>query len=288
MLFDVHEVMAGTAAFSAYLSGLADGYGLLPYQGGKWRERRELADLVGAAGFLPADMSAAHLNDLGPWGKTWAVLLNPTLREGVIDALEDSQKSDAKELYARLRGGRVPVNEILYAAEFLWLQRLSFGNKAVGVKDGRWFSPGFNESSAYGKAATERFGKINPMIPSLLDRLRGYDWSKTVGWTATQQDAATLQLPRTAKRKLILIDPPYENKTAYPVDVETGRLDVAALGAELERRLFSGMIVITEAEPIEELVEAGWEKTRLLSSRHHDGSAMKGKHEEWATYVVVG
>lgn len=288
MLFDVYEVMAGTAGFSAYISGLADGYGLMPYQGAKWRDRKALKNLVKDRGnFEPEDMDAAHLNDLGPWGPTWKTLLNGELRAGVVEVLQESLKDDPKETYARLHGARVPTNDVLYAAQFLWLQRLSFGNKAVGVKEGRWASPGLNESSAYGKEATERFGKINPMIPSLLDRLKGYKWERAEKWTATQLDAPSVVIPKTTKRKLVLIDPPYENKTGYPLEVETTRLDVAALGAQIERRIFSGMIVITEAEPVEELVEAGWETEKIAESRHHDGSAMKGKHEEWATYVVI-
>ena len=286
MTFDTYEYMAATASLSVYLGDVADGHALMPYQGAKWRIRRELEALAKEyGGFAKEDFGAAHLNDLGPWGRVWGVLIDPVLRAGVLAVLEDSLAVDPKELFASLHGAKLPENDVLYAAQYLWLQRLSFGNKSVSARGGKWSSPGLNESSAYGKDATEKFGKISPMIPSLIARLRGYDWDRTAGWTATQRPASADLLPKTAKRKLVLIDPSYEGKTGYPLDVQLSRVDVAGLAADTEDRLFSGMIIVTEAEPIEELLEAGWHKTRLTVARHHDGSSMKGKHEEWATWI---
>ena len=146
---------------------------LLPYQGSKWRFRRALMDEARGLGLHGAP-TVVRVSDVGPFGIASPTCLDTAGREAVIERLEALAARDPREVFEALQFACVPEDPASYTAELLFLQRLSFSGKAVGDRDGRWVSPGFNASSAYGLPATERFGRVSPMVPSLLRVLRGY------------------------------------------------------------------------------------------------------------------
>lgn len=220
--------------------------------------------------------SAIHLGDVGPWGTVAPTTLGPD-RHAVIDALVALDAEDARAVYDRLHRRSVPTDPIAYAAEFLFLQRLAYSGKAVGDAEGIWRSPGFNTSSAYGIAATDRFGQVKPMVPSLIGALRGYDALLPIPTTGVRGPAMP---PTTSvERTLVYLDPPYANSTRYPM----GNLDRPGLVALATAWHEAGAtVVISEGEPVGELVALGWRQT-LLDGGRKDTSRFRGKQAEWLT-----
>src|SRR5690606_2116007 len=132
----------GSAAFTLHLLGARRA--ILPYQGSKWRFRKELEAIAEELGFVgPPDRVV--LTDPGPWGRVMGVLLRRSARQHLIEELERLAAMDASAVFERLQGAPVPEADSAFAAEFLFLQRLSFSGKAVGTRRGCWASPGFNK-----------------------------------------------------------------------------------------------------------------------------------------------
>lgn len=285
--FHLFEPCCGSAALTLHLLGAKRQ--ILPYQGSKWSVRRELERVLVERGH--DELATVHLNDAGPWGEVWGLLFS---RRGlVIKALKDLHKRDAREVYEELQGKEVPEPfSWLYAAEFLFLQRLSFSGKAVGTREddsGRvtWVSPGFNKTSAYGKPAYEGFGEIKPLIPSLIRQLE-------TGWKSPEFvmfdsiDAMKL-LPLYVNRKLpfpisaipwvVYLDGPYMDSTVYP----GGSMPRDSIVAFAECMYTLGAtVIVSEAEPIDQLEYLGWE-TRCIKNPPGHNAPFRAKGAEWLT-----
>lgn len=278
-MYTLIELCCGSAALSLHLLGARRPP--LPYQGSKWRFRTALARHLREASFR-GPPRRLELYDPGPWGVAARCLIEPDARAGVIDRLELFSRIDARIVFSALHGHRVPEDAVEYAAQYLFLQRLSYSGKAVGVRKGNWSSPGFNTSSAFGLAGTERFGEVLPMIPSLLRTIRDY------GRIATPERLVALRVPAplppeaaVCEPTVVYIDPPYEGATPYP----NGALDhgevvrLALAWAEA-----GAHVMVSEARAIDELLACGWGAERLYEGRK-DESPFRGKHEEWLTFT---
>ncbi len=85
-------------------------------------------------------------------------------RRATIALLEAWAKEDPKARYDALHRSQASEDPATFAAEFLFLQRLSHSGKAVGLGAmmaepwRRWVSPGLNKTSAYGTPSSARFG----------------------------------------------------------------------------------------------------------------------------------
>ena len=270
------ELCCGGAALTLHLCGARRS--LVPYQGGKWRFRETLATLMRDAGYDGVPRRV-ELYDPGPWGIAAGAVIRSSTRAGLIDRLDLLSRLDARTVFDVLQGHRVPEDPVEFAAQFLFLQRLSYSGKAVGVRDHIWRSPGFNSSSAYGVAGTERFGDVNPMIPSLVKTLRSYSGLVEPERLECRQSGAVAPLARCAEPTIVYLDPPYSGSTAYP-DAELDRAGVVALARAWHEA--GALVMISEGEAIEELVEEGWHKRNIYVGRQ-DTSPFRGKQEEWVT-----
>jgi hypothetical protein len=251
---------------------------LLPYQGSKWRFRKALEPLLQ----LEAPPTEVTLTDPGPWGAVLPVVIGEA-RGALIERLEAMAARNAREVYDGLHRQPVSSDAVGFAAEYLFLQRLAFSGKAVGVVDGCWNSPGFNSSSAFGLAGTERFGKVNPMVPSLIRVLRSYDL-RPVRLTGGQRGAAPPDGPLTGPT-VVYLDPPYVDSTRYP----NGRLsrdEVVSLARAWHQA--GARVLISEGEAVSELVAEGWQAVCLTAGRgdRGDTSPFRGKQPEWVTCSV--
>ena len=269
------EPCAGSAALTLHLLGAKRS--VLPYQGSKWRFRHALEGKVRDLGF---EGSPEHvvLTDPGPWGVALEAVLDRRWRTDLIARLKGMGAKDPRAVFDCLHGSLHADAKIEFSAEFLFLQRLAFSGKAVGVTPtGCWNSPGFNKTSAYGLEATDRFGRVHPMVPSLIRVLESYN-GLDPSFTALRQSAFHPK-GRITKPYLVYLDPPYEGSTAYPGGSMT-RDQVIALARAWHDA--GAAVIVSEAEPLEELV--GWRSQRLYKGRD-DTSPFRGKQEEWITFT---
>lgn len=268
------EPCCGSAAFTLHMLGARRP--LVPYQGTKWPLREQLAALAVRLGFWGAP-SRVVLGDVSPWATVMETVFRQ--RTAVLEALRpivEQGHADPEGVYAGLHGGLVPPDAAQTAAELLWLQRMAFGGKAVGVGDGRWKAPGLNHTSAYGVEGTERFGEVLPLGPALLrevkhlprfEHVRGF-----VGTIPTEVEGPTL----------VLLDPPYAGTTAYPCGDMSRDEAVAYANAWTEA---GAAVVICEAAPIE---LDGWRTERLsagVGRRMGTGARQAPRvSQEWVTF----
>lgn len=276
MAYTLIETCCGSAALTLHLLGATRP--LLPYQGGKWRWRRELASLLRQGGFSGVPRRV-ELYDVSSWGLVAAAVIQPSTRAGIIDHLEFMGRLDPKAVYEALHGQPVPEDVVEYAAQYLFLQRLSYSGKAVGVRDGRWLSPGFNPSSAYGLAGTERFGEVLPMIPSLVKVLQSYASVVAPERLFSNRAGAPRPTGRRADPVVVYMDPPYANSTRYP-DGDLDRkvvLELARLWQEA-----GAAVAISESVPLDTELGSGWSATKIYEGRA-DESPFRGKQAEWVT-----
>lgn len=282
------ETCCGSAALSLHLLGAPKQ--LVPYQGSKWALRKQLSALLVRLGYWGAP-SEVWLGDVGPaasamqqaLSQSWAVAeqLRPLVSEG---------GRDPRALYARLHGGEVPSLPALAAAEWLWLQRMAFSGKAVGVREGRWFSAGLNITSALGVAATERFGEVKPLGPALLRAVEAIpDHGATViAWDEAPTANDWREDGPRGVRPVVLIDPPYQGTLGYPCG-DMPREEVVALAEDWHA--CGATVIVCEAEAIDALVARGWTAERIQEGRGGARARMQAlarlpgaRGEEWVTY----
>lgn len=271
------EPCCGSAALTLHLLGATKP--LMPYQGTKWRHRFALEDLLRELGF-EGPPAKVELSDVSAWPIALDSVLHPSLRAELIQQLRNMTCQDPKSLFDKLQGVPAPDpqrNRRRLATEFLFLQRLAFSGKAVGMKGGVWKSPGFNGSSAYGLEATERFGKVKPMLPSLIRVLESYELKdvEVEAWVhhADPSDSASINGPT-----VVYIDPAYQGTTGYP-DGAISRTEVLNLAWSWWEA--GAGVIVSEAEPLE---LPGWKSKRLYEGRD-DTSPFRGKQEEWVTFA---
>ena len=270
-MYTLIEPCCGSASLTLHLLGARRTP--VPYQGSKWRYRRALADLIGRAEIPRRIM----LTDPGPWGRVFGTILHAAKRRELISKLRKLAQPDPRTVYDLLQAQSVPDGEIEFAAEFLFLQRLAFSGKAVAVHNGRWYSPGFNTTSAYGTPGTDRFGPVKPMVQRMIYALDSYILATGCKILAVQQPAQPVR-SGMLRTTVVYIDPPYEGSTAYP-NGTLSRQEVIDLA--LSYRNAGASVIVSEAEP---LPIAGWKKA-ILSPGRVGASPFKGKQVEWVTYT---
>jgi len=281
-LWDLVEPCCGSAALAYHLIGAK---ALLPYQGSKWKWRRELETVVRELNFQ-GEPRALHLSDPSPWPAVHGQVLDPTRRGAVLKRLRQMNTHDPREVFHALQGEPVPSTgqwAADYVAEYLFLQRLSFRGKAVGVIDGCWRSPGFSSSSAYGTPGSARFSEVKPQVPAMIRRLEDCRAPLDVLVYSAQRragpPAAAHVGPRPTCRTLVYVDPPYKSTTKYP-DGDLSRAEVVRHA--LAYREQGCAVIVSEAEPLD---LPGWKTKRLGQRGPGDDSPFKGKHSEWVTYA---
>lgn len=272
------EPCSGSAAFTLHLLGARRA--LLPYQGSKWRFRHSLEARARSLGFEGAP-SRVRLTDPGPWGHTLRVVLDAGLRLDLIRTLERWSEQDPRSVYNGIHLAPVSTHPVTAAAEHLFLQRLAFSGKAVGIRKGSWASPGFNTSSAYGLAGTGRFGPVKPMIPSLIRVLRGYADQLRASATVHVQREPAHPPAAQASRTLVYLDPPYAGTTAYP----NGAMDSEEVASLAQAWRCAGAAVMVSEQrgvPLDD-----WNRQQLYVGRN-DTSPFRGKQAEWVTWSGPG
>lgn len=265
------ELCCGSSAIALYQIGAKKS--LMPYQGSKWRFRRQIVKCFGNP-----NISSIELYDSGPWGRVMPIIFNKKLRKKLIEKLEIQSKSDPFELYNKLHKNIVPINDCDFAAQFLFLQRLSYNGKAVAVRDGKWASPGFNRVHAYGAEPRPNFGRVYPMFPALIKNLKSYNL-KNVSFKGGQINAPSPD--GNSSNSIVYIDPPYRKSTRYP-NGDMSREEVVGLANEWYNS--GASVFVSESEPIDDLVSSGW-SVKNISLSANGNSSFKSKKTEFLTYI---
>jgi len=273
------EPFAGTAALSMHLLGAKKQ--VVPYQGSKWKYRHTLKDLV--RNYYRYRPQRVVLADTGPWLDVHQSFRDGQLPE-VISILHRLAQGDPRDWFEVLNKGEVRGLPPVRAAEFLFLQRLAFRGKAVGIVNGEWRSPGFNTDSAYGKAASDSFGKINPMVPRLVELLRNYRASPppdTLLFAEAQSVLEWVLQSSLKHRACVYMDPPYAGTTGYP----TGGVTMSeVVEMALEFKDSGAMVMVSHNEPIEALISDGWYSLDLRAKTTHK-KPFQSKKREFVTWL---
>lgn len=239
----LYEPFAGSAAVSYHALGHR---AVLSYQGGKSRFAKKILQEMGAE-----KVTQVILRDTGPWNMAHVHLADPTSRAAVLTLLKRFNERDPIELIGEILSTprskwpwipswatREPITMTpavepepdcwrdfpaeSKTARFLYLQRLAFSGKAVGYHLDAWSFPGINITSAYGKEETERFGKINPMVPSLIKRIEALG-SKPLPILSYLGDSLE---SRMCTAHFVYMDPPYLFRDPADVDALLGILSL--------------------------------------------------------------
>lgn len=300
MGWSIVELCCGTASLTYHLIG-AD-RPLVPYQGTKWRYRKELVRVVREMGFEGPPDRALFCDKNEMWPFAHALLLNRQSRQRVIQRLVELNEQDPRAAWDYITSATVHLKDsdglsrarARTIGNFLFLQRMAYGGKAVAtVGDShptrRWVTPGFNSTSAYGREATERFGAVLPQLPSLIRRLQRPWWGNvTLGVSTFAGMSATSVVEKLAykyetherPRTLIYIDPPYQGTTSYP-GARLGRPDLVSMAQRLEEMGFR--VLISELEPVEPLTHQGWLSQQIAGPSNGD-APIRSKSPEFVTY----
>ena len=268
MTWRIIEPFAGTGAVTAGLMGAPAS--LVPYQGSKWKYRKAIADVLMSCGFWGVP-SSAMLIDAGPWGVTHSVVWDRAMDVALSVERVDASGSP-EDVYARLSGAPVPDDPVEFAAEHLWLQRLSFSGKAIGLHDGMWRAHGLNTTSAHGVPASPSFGEVKPLVPALVRALCVLPQGRVVGACGDASSA----LAAAGRRVFVYMDPPYAGTTGYAQGMSRDEvLSLASDAADTGAR-----VVVSEAEP---LPLAGWAHVQLQTRTQRMHAKSRRSATEWLT-----
>jgi site-specific DNA-adenine methylase len=264
--FKIIEGCCGTAALTFHLCGIKQQ--IITYQGSKWNYREELDSIIRMKGFSGTP-TKVELYDPAPWSKVIPVLISD--KERVIQELKIFEQQDPLNVFKKLNNSYCSKDPIKFAAEFLFLQRLSFSGKAVGYSGGIWNSPGFNKTSAYGIPGTTKFGAVKPMIPGLIKRLEKNDLKIPLTHFGDFLHKPTEQIYNT----VVYLDPPYLGVTKYP-DGDLSRQELVDLSISWYEA--GATVLVSESEIIKEL--RGW-NVICISDAKKNKSSFKNKKAEF-------
>ena len=273
MTFTLVEPFAGAAAVTLRQIGGRRLKPLVSWMGGKRRLAQDILDAMG----VPARERPAKvvLNDAGPWGWVWPVVIEECDPDWLLLALRGwayEFNGEPRKLWSELasvpligKGG--PIG----AAQWLWLQARSASGVAVWWDGDKWCMGerpefgGVRSISQKGNGAGSDAGIVNPAtIAERIEAVRAA-FAETVV-EVRHGDAA--ELPVVVDRPtFVYVDPPYRGATGYGWDCERPAL------IELAQRWSDAraVVAISEAEPLE---IPGWHTVELT---------LEGGKPEWLT-----
>lgn len=234
------EGFCGSAALTLHLLGARQF--VVPYQGSKASLVEGLDSVVRQMGFWGYPTEVV-LSDASPIAEAIRMVLDPIDRprllavlEPLVEMGERNEGKTAEVLHRGMNGHWVPSDPVERAAQFLWLQRMAYASKAVGIVDGRWVTPGLNPTAAYGRDGTATFGEVKPQGRTLLTAIREAPLCSHVTSIAGQ---TAEPVPVGNRRTLVYLDPPYSDlaPVVAPVSPALRLLADSGDGLELDAAL---------------------------------------------------
>lgn len=255
------EACAGTGALSIRLQGGHGSRPLVSRMGSKVRYADAILDVLGlspgqgASKYVWCDPEVEIRHLLSGYS-------NPALLKAAAVHVESWSGEDPRSLWSRLYAeGPVGPTDPREYARWVTLMALSFRDSQV--------HSGFGIPSAYKE-------DLDPakFIRSRADNLRR---AAKIRWPTDMTvlpDARDLPLSCLTERSIVYMDPPYVGTTGYKHDLP--RSEVVRL-AEIWKST-GALVCISEATPIEELVEKGWYVVDITNDYVGARSTFFGKH----------
>ena len=205
------------------------------------------------------------------------------LATAAADIIRGWKDEDPRALWLRLRaeGPAVcPPVDPREVARWAWIAGYAYNNLPVwdhgeGLKMGYHRGPSneWREQEARSKSGNCETGVQSPAF--MVDRFRALP-AIPASFTA---DAREVDPPRLPPGVVVYVDPPYENCTGYGHPFPRG----AWLPVVRQWRDAGALVVVSEAEPIPELVADGWHAVRIDGERRGQKRTFSKQQAEWLT-----
>ncbi len=252
------ELCAGSAALTLWMNGRQRP--LVAYAGGKRGYVEKIIKVL-----KPEGVNQFILVDLGPWGRTWKILIHRS--KDVADVIESKSIEDPLEVrkWALEKNRCILSDDVVVAASHLLVIASTYG--------------GFEKGGFKGKH--KRRPNVDGFIPnrnSLAERVRSLNIPSSM--TAHHVDAESIE-PFPA---LVYIDPPYRGTTKYMASFSRESVVKTAL----KWSKVGSRVVISEGEPIEELVTLGWLCKEITKARNGQNRTNTRSDRELITWNFSG
>ncbi len=246
------ELCAGSAALTLWMNEKQ--HPVVAYAGGKAGYAEEILKIL-----HPEGIRHFVLVDLGPWGRTWETLIRYS--ENVADVLLSKKEEEPLEVRTWALEHIRSISEVVAAAAHLLVIASTYGGFEKGGFKGRH----------------KHRPNVDGFIPNrrnLAQRVRSLKIPSSI--KAYHADAGTID-PFPA---LVYIDPPYRGTTKYSASFSRASVVTTAI-----RWSNAGSrVVVSEGEPIEELVALGWSCKEITKARKGQKRTNTRSVEEWLTW----
>ena len=266
------EPFAGAAACALRLVGGPRLRPVISWTGGKRRLARSITEAMGVPRSRP---SRVILNDAGPWGWVWPLLLRRESALAVAEVLRAWGGEDRRELWSRL-SVRPPVGDpVADAAQWLWLQSNVVRGFPVTHVDGWSVPPGpgafqmtYPRSATGGAAAVTTAAAVR-RVESAFAAAR-----LIVGDSVHVRHGDAAELTRSdwlcGDGSYVYFDPPYLGTLGYGAGIGCSRDDIIDIARSFAA--YGAVLAVSEAQP---LPIPGW--------HHVDLTRRRAKQPEWLT-----
>ncbi len=276
------EPCAGSGAVGLALHGFQP---LCSYTGSKGRWAPEILAL---AGYRPSTRRLPLLlGDAGPWGDCWhqLAILPLQLYRRMEQLVEEARRDGPQAVWDRLVDETPPAgwSSVDGIAAWLYVQALSFRRAPVVVRAGMLAAPRIGRPGewlsrpGWGGYGIREAVLLSRRLWVLADRIhwdREAISSSSGCWTAERLISPLDDLSGS----VVYLDPPYQGTTGYAADLP--REEVLALARRWRGQ--GALVMVSEAEPLEELVAEGWHQVDLTDGSQTGGNLGRIR-TEWVT-----
>jgi site-specific DNA-adenine methylase len=240
-MYHLVELCCGSAALSLYTVKRRP---LLVYCGSKAAYAKSIMERIGVD---PSYVSNITLNDVGMWGWIWRALqLNASEIKNIIG--QHANEEDQKTFYSRL-------DALIAASRNAWQKAVYYLVKLAGTWRGM----------EVGNFKSIKGGFV-PKLKTLAERCAIMD-NVLRNWTCLQLDASAVDIPSVKPDDTVIcyIDPPYKNhEFPYVHHLERDRV------IHLAKKWANAIVVISECEPLQRILGAGWKSEDISDSLPND------------------
>ena len=184
------------------------------------------------------------------------------LATAAADIIRGWQDEDPRALWERLRAEGPPVCPPVDAREVArWVQRAVWSYEQGNVRTG-FVGPGDRRQDTTATATSTATARIALSLPATI-----------------ADDARKVDPPQLPAGVVVYIDPPYVNTTGYAHTFPRSEwVPIVRRWKEA-----GAMVVVSEAEPIPELMADGWHAVRIDGERRGQKRTFSKQQAEWLT-----